>query len=395
MKLRKWQEEASKRFFKTGPNYSLACNVPTGAGKTFFAITVLKILETHFKNLNVLIIAPKKVILEKTWLAELLAFGYTMKDIGIFTGGVKEYARILLTTTASVTKINTRMYDMVIADELHYFGTPRLLNIIKRPFRFKIGLTATINRSDMKHWSIYEAFNYHIYSYSIKSAMDDKVLNEFNFTDYKLKLMPNELKYYKILSDQIAQQLRSIGSYYMFLRLPATHPGKLKAMKLINERKQFLWNYKLKFDIVLHLCRIYAHNSKIVVFSQFNKTTDSLKFYLECERLNVLLVHSNIKDTQRVEMLRMFEHSDTHNIMLATKALDEGWNLPKIDIGIILAGDSTDKQTIQRLGRVLRKKNKKSLLFQLSIKETVEEKNAVKRTEFFKTVCNEYEEIEI
>ena len=43
------------------------------------------------------------------------------------------------------------------------------------------------------------------------------------------------------------------------------------------------------------------------------------------------------------------------NILVICKVLDEGFDLPKIDTGIILSTTSSIRQRIQRIGRISRK----------------------------------------
>jgi len=70
----------------------------------------------------------------------------------------------------------------------------------------------------------------------------------------------------------------------------------------------------------------------------------------------------------------------TTKILLTCKALDEGLNIPSSDIGIILSGNSQERQRIQRLGRILRKIEGKSQssLFYCYLEDTVEKKSLLK-----------------
>ena len=86
--------------------------------------------------------------------------------------------------------------------------------------------------------------------------------------------------------------------------------------------------------------------------------------------------------------------NDKFNVLLTSKVLDEGYNLPKIDTAIIMAGDSTPKQTVQRLGRVLRKKTKHSHLYQIYCLMTIEEDYAKERSVLFKSLSSDYWEYE-
>ena len=59
-------------------------------------------------------------------------------------------------------------------------------------------------------------------------------------------------------------------------------------------------------------------------------------------------------------------------------------------LAIIMAGDSSAKQTIQRMGRVLRKKNKTSTLYQVFCINTIEQKYGDERSILFRELCSEY-----
>lgn len=75
-------------------------------------------------------------------------------------------------------------------------------------------------------------------------------------------------------------------------------------------------------------------------------------------------------------------------ILITCKALDEGIDLPDVEIGIILSGTGMERQRLQRLGRILRKSEGKesACLYYLFVKESMEEKSYVPlRGEFFQT----------
>jgi superfamily II DNA or RNA helicase len=391
--LRDWQVRATDYFFEN--NKTALFNVPTGAGKTFVAIYILKKLIEEYPNLRTLIIAPKNVIIEKTWLPELRKYGYHLNNVGIYNGDFKEYSKITITTNASLPKINKKIFDFIIADEVHNMGTPKMLEVLNMDFKYKLGLSATVERSDYGHWKIFEAFNFKVFDYSMKSALKDEVLNKFNFYDVLIDLTDDERKRYDEITMAMGGLMKAVGGYHNFMALPGSNPNKLALMKLINKRKKIVWNNPGKLGVVAKICkRFYNSKSKIIIFSQFNETTNSLYFYLSSEGMKPVLVHSNLSSKDREHALKSFKYGKS-NIMLATKILDEGYNLPKIDVGIILAGDSTQKQTIQRLGRVLRKKKVSSNLFQVYIRNTFESDVSEKRSIFFKELCEEYGKIEV
>ena len=100
-------------------------------------------------------------------------------------------------------------------------------------------------------------------------------------------------------------------------------------------------------------------------------------------------MHSGIRQEDRQKNLMDFRNNK-FNVLLTTKVLDEGYNLPSIEVAVIMAGDSTSKQTIQRLGRVLRKKKKESVLYQVYCKGTIEEEQANVRSILFKQLASHF-----
>jgi len=392
MEPRKWQSEAIDYFFKN--NTKMIAVVPTGAGKTFFSIMLLKKIFEREPGTRVLIVVPKIVIAD-SWVDELMNSGFHYNKIGLYKGGCKEFSQITITTTSSVIKVNTEMFDFVIFDEVHNFGTPNLLNIIKRNHKYKLGLSATPERSDYKHWKIYNYFDYNIYNYSLRDAFKDQVLNKYDFYDIILELNPEDKHKYEEITLHIANMMKLVGGYHAFLRLPNNDIRKANLMKLFDRRKKLVWNNKEKMKVVSSLCKYYNdRGNKVIVFSQYNTTTNNLYYYLGSENIKAKAIHSSVPNNERKIIIKKFSKGE-FNILLATKVLDEGFNLPSIDVGIILAGEQVHRQTVQRLGRVLRKKDKNSKLFQLYFDDTFEAKVAKTKSEFFREHCDNYEKVKV
>lgn len=389
MDLYEWQKDAIGKFYEY--DKKMIAVVPTGAGKTFFAIRLLRMIFQENPNMRVIIIVPKIVIIN-TWVEELMSNRFHFHNIGIYKGGCKEFSRVTLSTTASAKNLNMDMFDFAIFDELHNFGSPTMKALVAKDFKYKLGLTATPDRTDDGHWKIFKNFDYNIYEYTVEDAVKDEVLNKYDFYDVVLKLTSDEREVYELLSVQIATTMKAIGGYYAFLKMNGSNILKINLMKLFDKRKKLVWHNNQKLKVVTQLCSYFRGGSKIIVFSQFNATTNALYYHLSSMGIKAAVVHSNISQDEKEEGLRRFDHGDI-NILLTTKVLDEGYNLPKIDIGIILAGERAHRQTVQRLGRVLRKKAKKSKLFQVYFDKTFESKVAKEKSKYFKKFAEGYEKI--
>lgn len=386
--LRDWQRKAKKFFFESDGTCIL--EVSTGAGKTTSAINIIQELQEKEPNLRVLIVVPKNVILETGWYKELTDAGVPIQKIGVYYGSTKEYAQITITNMQNINRIPLEMFDMLVTDELHNYATTRMLEFVKHPFKYKLGLTATLKREDNKHIELMKIFNYNIYRYNAEQALNDEVLNPFIFINIGINLDETTTEKYDLLTQQLNTIFKTGGGYNQIMK--TTSPLKMKMLSLMNERKQLVNNYPEKFIVAREIIRKHKEN-KIIVFNQYNEQTSKLYWHLLEEEVECRVMHSGIQKEKREQDLIDFKN-DKYNILLTSKVLDEGYNLPKLDVAIIMAGDSTDKQTIQRMGRVLRKKKgQDSMLYQIYCLKTIEDKNAQDRAKTFKKLSTDYKEI--
>jgi superfamily II DNA or RNA helicase len=163
---------------------------------------------------------------------------------------------------------------------------------------------------------------------------------------------------------------------------------KFQLLKRMTARKELVNNYYKKFDVVKQICNKHKKD-KIIVFNEFNQQTSRSYWYLLDIGIRACIVHSDIPKHKREQNLMDFKN-DKYQVILASKVLDEGYNLPKIDTAIIAAGNSTSRQTIQRMGRVLRRKKHHSNLYQVYCIDTVEANYAFERAKTFKALCSDY-----
>lgn len=388
MELRNWQKECLTELMN---KKKLIAEVSTGAGKTFFAIQfILKVLKKH-PNYRFLVIVPKNVILSG-WLKELDVF-FGINNITCYNGDLKEYAQITITTTISVSNMLLDVFDVVIADEVHNFYTKRLLNVLnKKHWKYILGLSATIYNKNYRHVNLEKIFNFNKYVYDIKKAVADGVLNRFEWHDYKIVMDSLTTKEYESLANEIKQTLGACGGFDFYMRLKADNPIKAKLNKLFNKRNKLVFNYRKKFSKLQEIIK-KNKDRKIIIFNQYNAAADLIVEALYNIGFESRAVNSFLDAKEKQKRINDF-NSNKYNIMVTTKMFDEGYNLPSLDTAIIFSGESSLKQIIQRVGRVLRKKNYKSKIYQIFCKNTFEEKYAIQREKYFNTIADSYEVIE-
>jgi superfamily II DNA or RNA helicase len=384
-----WQRRALDYFFE---NKGIAIfQVVTGGGKSRFAIELIKKIWETEPDLRVLIVVPKNIILESTWQKELYNNGISLRDIGLYYGACKEYGKVTVTNMQNIQNIAMELFkgSVAIFDEVHNMGTERLLPFIHGDFKYKIGLSATLERMDEKHFDIIKIFNYNVFNYKPDEALSEGILNPFRFVNIGVRMDAVNFEKYTALSEEL-NQLLTMGGGFRRIMAMGECAMKNKMFGLITERKELVNNYYRKFEALNDIAKNHMKD-KVLAFNEYNSQTSKCYWYLLEIGIKAKIIHSGISQVEREQVLMDFK-KDRFNFLLATRILDEGYNLPKIDTAIIMSGNSTSRQTIQRMGRVLRKKKKESTLYQIYCKDTIEEVYADKRAKIFKELCSSYDE---
>jgi len=385
IQLYDWQRRAIKYFFQ---NSKSIFEVTTGAGKTFCTIQILKEIWKAEPDLKALVVVPKNVILEDTWFREFYEHGISLVDVGVYYGRMKEIGKKVTITNMQSIHIVPDIFDIVVFDEIHNYGTARMLPFVEKEYKYKLGLSATMERMDNKHYDIMRIFDYNVFKYTPHEALHDGVLNPFKFYNIGVQLDDDARDRYEILTEDINTILISGGG---FKRIMRTGSGlKNTMLKKMTQRKQLVNNYYRKYDVVKLICDKHIRD-KIIIFNEFNDITNKTYWYLLDIGVKACVVHSDLPKEEREKNLTGFRR-DKYNCVLASRVLDEGFNLPKIDTAIIAAGNSTSRQTVQRMGRVLRRKAKHSNLYQIYCRDTVEEGYAYERAKMFKVLCSDYKD---
>ena len=84
--------------------------------------------------------------------------------------------------------------------------------------------------------------------------------------------------------------------------------------------------------------------------------------------------HSGMGAQANKNVLERFQAGDVR-ILVACRAIDEGMDVPEVSVGIVLSGTSAQRQRLQRLGRIIRKKENggRASLYYLHIAESQED----------------------
>jgi superfamily II DNA or RNA helicase len=167
--------------------------------------------------------------------------------------------------------------------------------------------------------------------------------------------------------------MRSTRDYQRFVMRSGSDPAARRALLARNRAMDIALNSSAKVE---HMKRLLLENprEKTIIFTRHN----SLVYRISREMLVPAITHQTPADERR-ETLRGFKQGRYMRIV-TSRVLDEGVDVPDASLAIILSGTGSSRQFIQRLGRVLRKKEgKQAQLVELISKGTAETRMSRRR----------------
>src|SRR5262249_48118361 len=115
-------------------------------------------------------------------------------------------------------------------------------------------------------------------------------------------------------------------------------------------------------------------HDRTIVFTEDNATV-----YAISRRFLVHAITHQTKVKERSFVLEAFNRGDL-GAVVTSKVLNEGVNVPEANVAVVLSGSGSVREHVQRLGRILRKReNKRAILYELVAAGTSEERVSEKR----------------
>lgn len=341
--LKKYQVEALsglQEAYSNGSTNGLIC-LATGLGKTFVAATFLRWLYEKYPEINVLVLANSKSLIEQfdraiwsnlpKWIATHLV--YDSEKPTFFEG-------VTLSTFQSFQdfheKSNGFYYDIVIIDEAHHAPANTYINVIKKlnP-KFLLGLTATPFRKDERN--VLEIFGAPIVYYSVFEALRKGYLAKVEYHIH------ND----NIDQDWITQNSRK-GHTIRQLNKKIFLPERDES---ICEKIYKTWmDRKLKRGIVFCNSSEHAERIEKILRNIFQLPAWSLTTKVKSSR-------------EKARRLREFRTGKC-SIITCYDMLNEGVDVPDVDYLVFLRVTHSRVYFLQQLGRGLRYKEGKTLLVQ-------------------------------
>jgi len=372
---RDYQSEALNAWDKSGRWGVIV--LPTGAGKTIVAVKAIELTRA-----STLVVVPTIVLMEQ-WRQVLGdAFGIPVGGLG---GGVDEVKPITVATYESASlrarSIGNR-FGLLIFDEVHHLpaqGNTRMALGYTAPMR--LGLTATLGDDPETVESLLETVGPVVY----QKAVDDLAgthLSDYTVRTIQVPLAPSErLEYerqFRVYRDFLQRRgikIRGAADYLAFVRRSGVDPEARRALLARNSAMDVALNSSAKVDYLREVLRSNP-DAKAIIFTRHNK----LVYRISRMLLIPAITHQTAPEERR-QILNAFRSGEYRRI-LTSQVLDEGIDVPDASLAVILSGTGSSRQFVQRLGRVLRKREgKEAVLVELVSTETAEARLSQRRKE--------------
>jgi superfamily II DNA or RNA helicase len=366
VELRTYQNKALDNWQRAGNMGVLV--LPTAAGKTFIALKAIDILKTQ-----TLIIVPTLDLIDqwKKRIRECLG-----NEAGVVGGGENTIRMVTVSTYDSAYSQAAYLgnrFLLLIFDEVHHLASPGYMQIGEMfiaPNR--MGLTATYERSDQRHALLPLLVGDPVYSIQVEE-LTGKHLAPYTYEKVSVELTADEQQTYEdqmsIFRNYLRARkivLKSAADFQKFIMTTGRDPHAREALLARNKALKIAVNSEAKLNLLAQKLETFK-NEKILIFTLYNDLV-----YTISKRFLIPAVTYQTPREERRDILANFGNSN-YKVVVTSQVLDEGVDVPDASVGLVLGGTGSTREYVQRLGRLLRKKEGKTAkLVEIISKETME-----------------------
>jgi superfamily II DNA or RNA helicase len=364
--LRTYQENALNAWKEKGYKGILA--MATGTGKTRTAIEGLtRFIDKTNRGLGVITVPYQA--LAKQWIEELGNRG--LASIAVFESqdgwerGVENIIQshivpgndlIKLPILVCVNKtfreqkfqrILNRLdgragQRMLIVDECHHFNKSAQINYLPKSFDFRMGLSATPYESDETRY-LENYFEDIVFEFKLQQAIQEGYLCQYSYHPILIEFTEEEAAKYVETLKKVKND-SEIAEYGELDRILETLVGKLTKLE------EVLKSNKSKVFSLFYCGEGYVQFED----GSRMKQIDSLTKLLQRLNWRVGRITSGESPNERKGTINSLKMGNIDAIA-SIRILDEGIDIPDCRQAYILASQRSERQGIQRRGRILRK----------------------------------------
>lgn len=382
----RWQAKAIDAWEKAGRTGIV--EAVTGSGKTFVAIAIAKrVIDEGGKCL---VIVPS-ITLFHQWRSELEA--EAGGDIRSMLGAGHGFdfdpdERITLAVINSVAdhhydRVFNSNFDLIVVDECHRAGAPWFSKALFSSANMRLGLTATLERGDNGVDEFISPYfrpskeqggerKAIVFNYGFKEAIRDKVVSKFVATTVATPLSDDERFEYDRCGKEMKKARDALvhehgfpegKGFYSELR-KGNHSKDAdilisKYNSNMSDRRKILGGSAGKILAAEKLSDLISASQGAIVYCTDIKTCDHITSVLDFQGIEANTYHTKRTKESQEQTIHRFKNKNL-KCVVAVNMLDEGIDIPHANLAVILSSSKQKRQLVQRLGRILRKKDDNS-----------------------------------
>lgn len=369
------QEQLGIAWARTKGAGTLQC--ATGFGKTITALLIIGSYRRSRPLARVQVVVPTNYLVEQ-WKGRIKSFGYS--------------AIRVTTVQGLLAKVNRGeelpACDLLILDEIHWYGSDqfsRVFDIV--PHKHVLGLTATLRDDDEKN-AIIRIKCPIIAEVTLEECVRKGWVSPFTVYNLGIEMTSEEKEVYDGITKSFNKSFAAFNQDFSLAMSCLNNPREralyaskkgISSKALLGQagnwkrqmtaRQTFLYELPRKIEHCKEILDLLPE-ARALVFNQGIKAADKVARELGDK---VLPHHS--KASKRANAIgRFIDPFDPVKTLSVAKSLDQGADFPFVDLLIILAGDSTALQGLQRYGRGIRVvEDKRCRIIEIYVKGTQDE----------------------
>ena len=362
LEIREYQKKSAAALIgDKGPGTGFGTIVlPCGAGKTIVGMTIMDLLKTST------LIITTNISAVHQWIGELLdKTNLTADQIAEYSGESKEIKQVTVATyqvlTWRATKegpyphfsiFHQRPWGLIIYDEVHMLPAPVFRVVAELQAVRRVGLTATLVREDGCEGYVFSLVGPKRYDVPWKELERDNWIASAECIEVRIDLPAfKEIEY---------------------------------AVASVREKHKIASQNEEKNEIVKEIVELYSQD-KILVIGQYLEQLDKIAKLLNCP-----IITGKTPNSERDKIYDDFKKG-VIRVLVVSKVANFAIDLPDASLAIQVSGTFGSRQEeAQRLGRILRPKERKARFFTLITRNTVEEEFGSNRQKFLAEQGYEY-----
>ncbi len=362
LEIRRYQRAAAEALVgDKGPGTGFGTIVlPCGSGKTVVGMQIMSMLRTST------LIITTNISAVHQWMGELLDKTTLSEDqIAEYTGEVKSIRPVTVSTYQTLTwrpekdgpyphfsVFRGRRWGLIIYDEVHMLPAPIFRVAAELQTVRRVGLTATLVREDGCEGLVFSLVGPKRYDVPWKELEHSGWIASAECVEVRLDLPEAQEISYAVASARAKHRIASVN------------PLKARIVRQLAER---------------------FSDDKILVIGQYIEQLEQLS-----ESLGAPLITGKTPVSERDRIYGEFRQGRIP-VLVVSKVANFAIDLPDASVAIQVSGTFGSRQEeAQRLGRILRPKERMSRFFTLITRGTVEEEFGANRQKFLAEQGYEY-----